>query len=518
MKLKNIFFGLTAAVATMCLSSCDEERDPIIIEGDLPIKTSVLYMVGDATPNGWSIDNPTPLEASADDPLVFSWEGSLYTGEIKLCLTTGSWDAPFIRPENNGTSISKTNITDQKFIMHAGDPDNKWRVTEAGKYRLTFDLRNWTMSTEYLGENDAPVIDPIVADAVYMLGDATPNGWDNNNPTELVKKSQYIFEYEGELHAGEMKACLEKGSWDVPFIRPTAADCKINKSGVESADFVFTTGPDNKWRVEEAGIYRLTFDLEHWIIEAVFVAEVESSTDPIETETLFMIGDATPGGWSMDDASQFTRASNKYVFNWEGELVPGEMKACLVQDGTFSCPFLHPSTADVSISSAGVAASDFLFYAGDPDNKWRVTEAGKYRITFDLEHWTIKAVMLSSSGSTKEPIETETLYMIGDATPNSWSMDNPTEFTRSGSDKYVFTWEGELKTGEMKACLVKDGTFSCPFLHPSTADVTISSAGVAASDFLFYAGEPDNKWKVTEAGTYRITFNLKDYTIAVEKK
>ena len=208
MKLKNIFFGLTAAVATMCMSSCDEERDLKIIEGDLPIKTSVLYMVGDATPNGWSIDNPTPLEPSADDPLVFSWEGSLFTGEIKLCLTTGSFDAPFIRPENNGTSISKTNITDQKFIMHAGDPDNKWRVTDAGKYRLTFDLRNWTMSTEYLGENDAPVIEPIEAEAVYMLGDATPNGWDNNNPTELVKKSQYIFEYEGELKAGEMKACL----------------------------------------------------------------------------------------------------------------------------------------------------------------------------------------------------------------------------------------------------------------------------------------------------------------------
>ncbi|MDD7604171.1 MAG: SusF/SusE family outer membrane protein, partial [Candidatus Limisoma sp.] len=314
MKLKNIFFGLTAAVATMCMSSCDEERDLKIIEGDLPIKTSVLYMVGDATPNGWSIDNPTPLEPSADDPLVFSWEGSLFTGEIKLCLTTGSFDAPFIRPENNGTSISKTNITDQKFIMHAGDPDNKWRVTDAGKYRLTFDLRNWTMSTEYLGENDAPVIDPIEAEAVYMLGDATPNGWDNNNPTELVKKSQYIFEYEGELKAGDMKACLEKGSWDVPFIRPSSADCKINKSGVESGDFVFTTGPDNKWHVEEAGVYRLTFDLEHWTITAQFIKEIEVSTDAIETETLFMIGDATPGGWSMDDASKFTRSTtNKYI-------------------------------------------------------------------------------------------------------------------------------------------------------------------------------------------------------------
>ena len=519
MKLKNIFFGLTAAVATMCMSSCDEERDLKIIEGDLPIKTSVLYMVGDSTPNGWSIDNPTPLEPSADDPLVFSWEGSLFTGEIKLCLTTGSFDAPFIRPENNGASISKTNITDQKFIMHAGDPDNKWRVTDAGKYRLTFDLRNWTMSTEYLGENDAPVIEPIEAEAVYMLGDATPNGWDNNNPTELVKKSQYIFEYEGELKAGEMKACLEKGSWDVPFIRPSSADCKINKSGVESGDFVFTTGPDNKWRVEEAGVYRLTLDLEHWTITAQFIKEIEVSTDAIETETLFMIGDATPGGWSMDDASKFTRSTtNKYIFTWEGELVTGAMKACLVQDGTFSCPFLHPTVADTSISSAGVAAPGFDFYAGDPDNKWKVTEAGKYLITFDLQKRTITAKFITDEGEAKTPIETETLFMIGDATPNGWSMDNATKFTRSTTDKYVFTWEGELKTGEMKACLVQDGTFSCPFLHPTVANTAISSAGVASPDFLFYAGDPDNKWKVTEAGTYHITFNLKNYTIAVEKK
>ena len=159
-----------------------------------------------------------------------------------------------------------------------------------------------------------------------------------------------------------------------------------------------------------------------------------------------------------------------------------------------------------------------LFRSGDPDNKWKVTEAGKYLITFDLQKRTITAKFITDEGEAKTPIETETLFMIGDATPNGWSMDNATKFTRSTTDKYVFTWEGELKTGEMKACLVQDGTFSCPFLHPTVANTAISSAGVASPDFLFYAGDPDNKWKVTEAGTYHITFNLKNYTIAVEKK
>ena len=193
MKTRNIISTLAATAFAFFLTGCEGEQEPVIIEGDLPIKTSCLFMVGDATPNGWNIDNPTPLEASADDALVFSWEGSLYKGEIKLCLTTGSWDAPFIRPEVGGTEISKTDITDQKFIMHSGDPDNKWRVAYAGKYRLTFNLRNWTMSTQFLGENDAPVVEAIESDVLYMLGDATPNGWDNNSPTELVMKSKYIF-------------------------------------------------------------------------------------------------------------------------------------------------------------------------------------------------------------------------------------------------------------------------------------------------------------------------------------
>ena len=135
---------------------------------------------------------------------------------------------------------------------------------------------------------------------------------------------------------------------------------------------------------------------------------------------------------------------------------------------------------------------------------------------------TIRATLTAEyldGGSTpaKDPIDSETLYMIGDATPNGWSMDAPTAFTRDASNKYLFTWEGNLTVGSMKACLQPDGTFSCPFLRPSSADVEISASGVASSDFV-YTTNPDDKWKVTEAGTYHITFDLEHYTIQVEKK
>lgn len=389
-KFRYFFVILATVLLTIGLTGCEGEKELKIIEGELPIKTSVLYMVGDATPNGWDIGNPTPLESTAEDPLVFTWEGTLYKGEMKLCLTTGSWDVGFIRPEVGGTEISKTAITAQKFVMYAGDPDNKWKVADAGKYRLTFDLRHWTMSTAFLGEIDMPVVEPIETDALYIVGDATPVGWSIDSPFLLEKKSKYVFVYEGVLNRGELKACMETGDWGVPFIRPSFANCRIDKNGVESSELVLAANPDNKWKVEDAGNYRITFDLEHWTVKAEYLGEIVIMKDPIESETLYMIGDATPGGWSMDAATAFTRdASNKYLFTWEGELVPGSMKACLEPDGTFSCPFIRPASSDVEISASGVASPDFVYTTG-PDDKWLVKESGTYRITFDLEHWTIQ--------------------------------------------------------------------------------------------------------------------------------
>lgn len=386
MKLRNILSVLAAGMLT--LTACEDEKDLIIYEGDLPIKTSTLYMVGDATPNGWSIDSPTPLTATEEDPLVFTWEGSLNAGEMKLCLTKGSWDVAFIRPEINGTAIDKNGTTDQKFAMHAGDPDDKWVIADAGVYSLTFDLRNWKYSATYVSgpeEPEKPDIEPIEAENLYIVGDATPNGWNIDDPTLLDKKSQYEFVYEGPLNTGEMKACTSAGSWDVAFVRPARADVKINKDGIGESNFVYTTGPDNKWKVEEPGIYRVTFNLKDWTVDVQYVGDFK----PIAK--LYMIGSATPGGWSLDNATEMTPVDDKEgVYTWEGKLVSGEMKACFTKD--FGAEFFRPSKEGVTISMNGVSASDMIFQAGDPDYKWNVTDEGTYVITLDTKGMTITTV------------------------------------------------------------------------------------------------------------------------------
>ncbi len=498
MKLRNIISALSGLLLTAGFTACEGEKDLIIIDGELPIKTSTLYMVGDATPSGWSIDTPTPLEASEEDPLVFTWEGPLNEGEMKLCLVTGSWDAPFIRPLVSGEKIGREGLAEATFQMHAGDPDEKWRVYDAGIYALKFDLRNWTVSADYLREQDAPVKEPIEAEALYIVGDATPNGWNIDDPVLLEKKSDFIFVYEGALDAGEFKACTTSGSWDEPFIRPSSANCVVDRSGVAASDFVFTNSPDNKWKVTEPGIYRLTFDLENWTIAAEYTGEYTPASK------LYMIGEATDGGWNWDDATVIeAQESNDNLFIWEGELGRGTFKAARVKD--FSAPFYRPATPNCEVSADGVASHEMVF-TESPDDQWNVTVAGKYRLTFDTEAMTFDALYLDG-GSPEIPV----LYLIGDATEGGWSLDKATDITTETENLYV--WEGILKEGEFKASFERD--FSASFYRPASAGVTVSESG-ASSQAMVFTTDPDDKWTVTRAGSYRLTFNLTAMTFSAE--
>lgn len=491
MNIKNIISILSGLLMLVGLTGCDGEKELIIIDGNLPIKTSTLYMVGDATPNGWSLDAATPLAATDEDPLVFSWEGPLNVGEMKLCLATSSWDIPFIRPKNAGEEINKDGLKDVTFKMNAGDPDDKWNVSKAGIYNLRFDLRNWTMSATFIREQDAPVIVPIVTDVLYIVGDF--NDWNIDTPTQLEKKSDYIFVYEGPLSSGEMKACITTGSWDASFIRPETNGCKIDKNGVESENFVYSVSPDNKWKIEESGIYRLTFDLQNWTIAAEYTGEYKP------TPRIFLIGEATDGGWSWDAATVIeATAGNDNLFVWEGELGRGTFKASEIKD--FNAPFYRPSTPNCEVSDKGVASHEMVF-TESPDDQWLVTVAGKYRLTFNTLEMTFNAEYLS--GSTTLP----TLYMIGEATAGGWSLDDATEITATTEN--VYDWEGVLKEGTFKACMTKD--FSAPFYRPAMANCEISENGVANNDMVFTT-EPDDQWKVVKAGKYHLTFNLADMT------
>lgn len=111
---------------------------------------TALYLVGDATPAGWNISNPTPMTQDAVNANLFTWEGDLITGELKFSTFTGDWcDGDWLLALEIDQSIS---IGDYSIFTGCApaEADFKWRVTEGevGTYVITIDLENETIVFE----------------------------------------------------------------------------------------------------------------------------------------------------------------------------------------------------------------------------------------------------------------------------------------------------------------------------------------------------------------------------------
>ena len=101
-----------------------------------------VYMVGNATSVGWSIENAIPMTATAGNPDEFTWEGPLFAGEIKFP-TALSWSSDTFMSATPGQSVSD----DKALLALSGNPDYHWALkdAEAGKYKITLNTKESTV-------------------------------------------------------------------------------------------------------------------------------------------------------------------------------------------------------------------------------------------------------------------------------------------------------------------------------------------------------------------------------------
>lgn len=118
-----------------------------------------LYLVGEATPNGWDLGNATPMTKSADSPYIFTWSGTLKTGEMKIsCDKQADWNGDwFMADKKDKTPTGEVETTlfasksDAKLSSmypdaDLGSLDYKWVIPEAGSYRIMIDQLKETIS------------------------------------------------------------------------------------------------------------------------------------------------------------------------------------------------------------------------------------------------------------------------------------------------------------------------------------------------------------------------------------
>ena len=267
----------TALLAILCgalaIVSCkkpdDNKQDPIDIEKEY----TELYALG-ASVNKWDSMDPEPMKKVGKNlfeievDLIKSNENKL----IKFCTTKGlDWsqtdylvpatveaDKPYgFLKEGDGNKLQHSsekadgvgNLKDWFFGLEAG---------KSGHYRLTVNPYELTVKAEKLSSLPDKAEAVWEEGMVYMVGDATPAGWDINSPTAMVKNGD-IFTYEGPLAVGEMKFPVEF-RWDGPTYMAEEAGTDITAGGEFTIVLSPNGDPDNKFKVTAAGNYKLTLD------------------------------------------------------------------------------------------------------------------------------------------------------------------------------------------------------------------------------------------------------------------
>ena len=135
----------------MLFQSCKDDKDIVIIDEELPLKVDHVYMVGDASPVGWNISDPFELTRDASNKYVFTYHGVLKAGEMKFPLAKGDWGGLFIYAPAANTEISANGVAKDGIDIRKGGDDLKWKVTKAGIYQLSLDLKTRKIEVKYEG-------------------------------------------------------------------------------------------------------------------------------------------------------------------------------------------------------------------------------------------------------------------------------------------------------------------------------------------------------------------------------
>lgn len=321
--------------------------------------SKTLYIIGDATPGGWSLDNATKMNSVTGEAGGFVWVGDLSVGNYKF-VTTNKGFLPSYNKDANAQTLKLL------FREKDSDPDMQFSITQSGNYRIAVNLINLTITTEM---TKGPKYNNI-----YFVGSFTNWGFVKMRQDPV---NSFVFRYGAVLNwngGGEFKFGTADGSWDNMY-HPTIANAPFTHTAVTQDK----TG-DNKWVIPQESCgkaYKMALNITEGSEKLTM-----SVFEP--WETLYMVGDATPSGWDIANATPMTKV-DAYNFTWTGTLTAGALKISCDKQTDWNGAWFMSATADETPTGSEQIMT-LVDKKNDPslgsvDRKWKITEAGTYKIT-----------------------------------------------------------------------------------------------------------------------------------------
>ncbi len=370
-----------------------------------------------------SSTNPITLSLTngSGEAVSFSWNASNYgSNEIDYALQVDTAGGDFSNPQvfKYGTALNASLIENDLNlaiinlgILGGSTKDIQFRVVS------------------YLGAsytNPLVYSDPVtinvttyvpVPDNLYIVGDATPGGWANPVPVpsqQFTKVDAYSFSIIVNLNAAPASYLFlpVNGSWDHKYGGASATGGTLLKDGAVPGSN--TPGPAT------AGLYKIVVN---------FQTNSYSVTPVPVPSSLYIVGDATAGGWSNPvptPSQQFTQISPGIFAIVTTLNAPPSSYLFLPVNGSWD--HKYGGATDGTEAGGGTLLAD-----GDVpgSNTPTPATAGLYKIV----------VNFITNNYTVTPVPSN-LYIVGDATAGGWANPVPApdqQFTQISNSEFKIT-------------------------------------------------------------------------------
>lgn len=293
---------------------------------------------------------------------------------------------------------------------------------------------------------NAMSLEPVPAN-LYIIGSATSTGWDIGTAKSLSQMTSGNFVYEGVLNAGEFKFLTDNmGDWgQAMYMMAVGNPAKAYYHAPGAPD-------DSKWSITTSGNYRVVINT---LTLDVTITEV--------FDALYMVGDATPNGWWISDATpmQLVQGSTTQYY-YSGPLTVGSFKLPVNRNIDWSQPMYMSDNQD--------ASKMYLHTSGSDDNQWSITQAGNYLVVADVQALTISislatsltydmdnAVRLMNNIVSNELVflnlrnfQFEIFTIIGGSVLRGEASNGNVDIASLSTGTYIITYNGDTGTGAFK--------------------------------------------------------------------
>lgn len=446
-----------------------------------------LMIIGDAVWGGWNPENSVVMLPAGENVFkatvyLKKVDGETVTQGFKL-LTAAKWDCLQYHAGDSNVELGE-GVAAQLYDSQENSSDNKFQVKESANYDVVCDLNAKTITATKSAYQDHPVNH----NALWMVGTATSGGWDIISSPQMTQDSEnpMVFKATTYLKPGEMKIAQNNDAgFDQKFYLRDATD----------PTKVVLGGDDNKWEITEAATYDVIVNLADMTID------IKKHYADFVVDHLFVIGDAIWSGWGFANSTVLFPDENGIC---KATLYLEENKGFkFMAESDFEGLQFRAGDADVTLKN-DVASSLVSSEDNREDTRFMVSESANYDIVCDVKN---KTITLTKSAYQDAHAKHAELWMIGTATPNGWQIDKGVLLKQDAENPMVYTATADLKEGEFKFIVNKYMGF----------DQTAYVKDAVDDSKVVYGGD-DNKWNITEAGTYDVKLDLANMTITVAKK